>query len=42
MIIHVGAATQELVLMRKRAGRIEQEAVLPVRFVPMTGEAEPR
>ena len=41
MIIPVGPAwNQELVLLRKRGGRLEQQAVLPVRFVPMTGEAE--
>jgi protein-L-isoaspartate(D-aspartate) O-methyltransferase len=41
MIIPVGPAwSQELVLLRKHGGRLEQQAVLPVRFVPMTGEAE--
>jgi hypothetical protein len=28
------------VLLRKRGGKLEQHAVLPVSFVPMTGEAE--
>lgn len=41
MMIPVGPedGVQELVLMRKRGGVIEREGVLPVRFVPMTGEA---
>jgi protein-L-isoaspartate(D-aspartate) O-methyltransferase len=38
MILPVGPLEhQELVLLRKQAGRLEQHAVLPVRFVPMTG-----
>lgn len=42
MIIPVGreGAPQELILLGKKAGRIEREKVLPVRFVPMTGEAQ--
>lgn len=40
MIIPVGeAGVQELVLLEKRSGKVERRAVLPVRFVPMTGEA---
>jgi len=31
---------QKLVLLHKRGQRLEQTAVLPVRFVPMTGEAQ--
>ena len=31
---------QKLVLLRKRGQRLEQAAVLPVRFVPMTGKAQ--
>jgi len=43
MIIPVGAeGEQELVLLVKREGRVERRAVLPVRFVPMTGEGRPR
>jgi protein-L-isoaspartate(D-aspartate) O-methyltransferase len=43
MIIPVGTTwNQELVLLRKRAGKLEQQEVLPVSFVPMTGEAEGR
>jgi protein-L-isoaspartate(D-aspartate) O-methyltransferase len=41
IIIPVGRAWhQELVLLRKHGGKLEQHAVLPVSFVPMTGEAE--
>jgi protein-L-isoaspartate(D-aspartate) O-methyltransferase len=41
MIIPVGRIwNQELVLLRKRGAKLEQQAVLPVSFVPMTGEAE--
>jgi len=40
MIIPVGVGfEQQLVLLRKHNGNLEQKAVLPVRFVPMTGEA---
>ena len=40
MIIPVGPfGEQQLILLRKEAGRLEQKDVLPVRFVPMTGEA---
>jgi protein-L-isoaspartate(D-aspartate) O-methyltransferase len=39
MIIPVGAKfAQELYLLEKKSGRLEQNAVLPVRFVPMAGE----
>lgn len=39
MIIPVGQENQvqELYLLEKRGGKIEQRAILPVRFVPMTG-----
>ena len=41
IIVPVGPAWhQELVLLRKRGGKLERHAVLPVSFVPMTGEAE--
>lgn len=41
MIIPVGPAwNQELVLLQKRADKLERRAVLPVRFVPMTGQAQ--
>jgi len=40
MIIPVGQIwEQHLVLLEKEGGRLEQRSVLPVRFVPMTGEA---
>ena len=41
MIIPVGGSSgeQELYLLEKKNGRLERRAVLPVRFVPMTGEA---
>lgn len=43
MIIPVGGRfEQELVLLRKNKDKIERTAVLPVRFVPMTGEAQKR
>lgn len=41
MIIPVGGGMeQQLLLLRKNGDRIEKQSVLPVRFVPMTGEAE--
>lgn len=41
MIIPVGeAGAQELHLLVKRGGKVERRAVLPVRFVPMTGRAQ--
>ena len=41
MIIPVGAfGDQELYLLEKRGGQVQRRAVLPVRFVPMTGEAQ--
>jgi len=41
MVVPVGASGyQELVLFRKTGDQLEKRAVLPVRFVPMTGEAE--
>jgi protein-L-isoaspartate(D-aspartate) O-methyltransferase len=40
MIIPVGGmGGQELVVLRKHGDQLEQRAVLPVRFVPMTGSA---
>jgi protein-L-isoaspartate(D-aspartate) O-methyltransferase len=40
MVIPVGKqnTVQELILMRKRHGKIQRESVLPVRFVPMLKE----
>jgi len=43
MIIPVGeGGTQSLVLLEKQGENVVRTAVLPVRFVPMTGEAETR
>jgi protein-L-isoaspartate(D-aspartate) O-methyltransferase len=39
MIIPVGDAQQELVLVQKRLGKISQKNLIPVRFVPMKGNA---
>ena len=40
MIIPVGTSwNQQLVLLRKQGEKLEKRAVLPVIFVPMTGEA---
>jgi protein-L-isoaspartate(D-aspartate) O-methyltransferase len=39
IIIPIGPTyNQELVLLRKRGGKLERHAVLPVSFVPMTGQ----
>ena len=38
MVIPVGAYYQKLKLLEKKEGRIETSDVIPVRFVPMTGE----
>jgi protein-L-isoaspartate(D-aspartate) O-methyltransferase len=41
MIIPVGPSqNQELVLIEKEGGELRRREILPVRFVPMTGEAE--
>lgn len=41
MIIPVGEGfSQQLYLLEKKAGAVKQTAVLPVRFVPMTGGAQ--
>lgn len=42
LILPVGGREQELVLVRRTADGYERESILPVRFVPMTGEAERR
>jgi protein-L-isoaspartate(D-aspartate) O-methyltransferase len=43
MIIPVGGfGNQELYLLEKKNGELQRRAVLPVRFVPMTGEATKR
>ena len=41
IVIPVGpSSNQQLYLLKKIGGRLEQQAILPVRFVPMTGEAQ--
>ena len=41
MVIPVGDLFQELLLIEKHDdGTTEQQTLVPVRFVPMTGEAE--
>lgn len=41
MVIPVGPShDQSLYLLRKEGGELKQRAILPVRFVPMTGEAQ--
>jgi len=42
MIVPVGDQVQNLVLLRRTEDGLEQEAVMAVRFVPMTGIAEER
>jgi protein-L-isoaspartate(D-aspartate) O-methyltransferase len=40
LVLPVGDWDQELILVRRTAQGFEQASILPVRFVPMTGEAE--
>jgi protein-L-isoaspartate(D-aspartate) O-methyltransferase len=40
MIVPVGTWFQELVLVTKMKGRVEKKQLIPVRFVPMTGEIQ--
>ena len=42
MVIPVGDMWQELKLLEKRKGKIESKSIIPVRFVPMTGETQKR
>jgi protein-L-isoaspartate(D-aspartate) O-methyltransferase len=44
MVIPVGtqAGGQDLYLLEKRGGKVVKQAILPVRFVPMTGKAQGR
>jgi len=42
MIVPVGEANQELIRLTKTADGVREERLLPVRFVPMTGEAQTR
>ncbi len=38
MVIPVGSIYQELLLIEKKGGKIFKKSIIPVRFVPMTGE----
>jgi protein-L-isoaspartate(D-aspartate) O-methyltransferase len=40
MILPVGEGFQELVLVTKKSGKISKESLIPVRFVPMTGQVQ--
>jgi protein-L-isoaspartate(D-aspartate) O-methyltransferase len=40
LVIPVGSAEQELLVVTKTADGFRRESVIPVRFVPMTGKAE--
>ncbi|HDQ26242.1 MAG TPA: protein-L-isoaspartate(D-aspartate) O-methyltransferase, partial [bacterium] len=40
LVIPVGGLYQELIVAVKKGGKLEKRSVIPVRFVPMTGEAE--
>jgi protein-L-isoaspartate(D-aspartate) O-methyltransferase len=42
MILPVGSQDQDLILVERTEQGVVQRKVLPVRFVPMTGEAEGR
>ena len=39
MVLPVGTASQELLVVEKTKQGVRKKSVLPVRFVPMTGEA---
>ena len=40
MVLPVGENFQELVLITKKGGKVYRQDLIPVRFVPMTGEAQ--
>ena len=42
LVIPVGDVYQELVVLTKENGAVRRRSTIPVRFVPMTGEAEER
>ena len=42
LVAPVGGTRQDLVVYRMQGGRLVRESIIPVRFVPMTGEAQRR
>ena len=40
LVIPVGDYYQELILMEKKKGQLSEKEIIPVRFVPMTGQAQ--
>jgi len=42
LVAPVGEGTQDLVVVTRSAAGLSQRVLLPVRFVPMTGEAQQR
>ena len=40
LILPVGRFYQDLIRIRRTSGGLKKETLLPVRFVPMTGESE--
>lgn len=42
LVIPVGKNAQNLILITKKGGKLSTKTILPVRFLPMTGEAEKR
>jgi protein-L-isoaspartate(D-aspartate) O-methyltransferase len=42
LVIPVGEAYQELLVLTKTPKGVERESIIPVRFVPMTGEVQKR
>ena len=42
LVIPVGAAMQKLMVITRTANGTRREEIIPVQFVPMTGEAERR
>jgi len=42
MIIPVGTVWQELRLLIKKEGKLQEKKLIPVRFVPMVSSADPK
>jgi protein-L-isoaspartate(D-aspartate) O-methyltransferase len=42
LVVPVGIDSQQLIVVRRAGGRFEESRIAPVRFVPMTGEAQRR